>query len=172
MVLGRFRVVMTTLHVSYRRALEMITVAGVEETLRLAHQAFKSLRHPFPRIAVAGVNPHAGENGLFGTEEKDIIVPAINKFKAVNPNIEGPFPCDSLFKKTMRQRFDIFVAHTHDQGLIGIKTLDDMKCVNVTLGLPYIRTSVGHGTAYDIAPFGKADHRGLLAALRVAKRMK
>ena len=167
MVHGRFRVVMTTLHVPYRDVPRLLTPASVFETLRLAHQAFRSARKPFPHIAVAGLNPHAGEDGLFGIEEREAISPAIAKFRGLNPNVHGPFPADSLYKSEMRKTMDVFVAHTHDQGLIAIKTLGKLNCVNVTLGLPYVRTSVGHGTAYDIAGQGVADERGLLAAIKI-----
>ncbi len=171
MVYGKFRVVMSTLHVPYRSVPVLLTQECVYETLRLAHESFRTSRRPLPRIAVAGLNPHAGEDGLFGQEERDSIVPAMNQFKAVNPNLSGPFPADSLYKREMRRSHDVFVAHTHDQGLIAIKTLGGLACVNVTLGLPYLRTSVGHGTAYDIAGKGIADASGLFAACREAFRL-
>lgn len=171
MVYGRFRVVMSTLHVPYRSVPALLTQECVYETLRLAHESFRTSRHPLPRIAVAGLNPHAGEDGLFGEEERNSIIPAINRFKVVNPNVSGPFPADSLYKREMRRVTDIFVAHTHDQGLIAVKTLGGLSCVNVTLGLPYVRTSVGHGTAYDIAGKNIADASGLFAACREAFRL-
>lgn len=171
MVLGRFRVAMTTLHVAWRDVPRLLTPESVHETIRLAHEAAVSRRLPQPRIRVAGLNPHAGEHGLFGDEEQLAIVPAIEKFRRVNPNVEGPIPADSLFKAEYRRTTDYFVAQTHDQGLIAIKALGGIRCVNVTLGLPYVRTSVGHGTAYDIAGRGIADHSGLLAAIREAFRL-
>jgi 4-hydroxythreonine-4-phosphate dehydrogenase len=171
MVFGRWRVVMTTLHVAWRDVSRLLTETAVYETIMAAHEAFATARRPFPVIAVAGLNPHAGEHGLFGDEEERAIGPAIARARAVNPNVSGPWPADSLFKAERRRVTDVFVAQTHDQGLIAIKTLGGLRCVNVTLGLPYIRTSVGHGTAYDIAGQGRADHRGLLAALTLARRM-
>lgn len=171
MVWGRFRVAMTTLHVAWRDVPGLLTPESVYETIRLAHEAAASPRLPDPRIRVAGLNPHAGEHGLFGDEEQKSILPAIEKFRRVNPNIDGPIPADSMFKAEYRRTTEYFVAQTHDQGLIAIKALGGIRCVNVTLGLPYVRTSVGHGTAYDIAGRGIADHRGLLAAIREAVRL-
>jgi len=171
MIWGRFRVAMTTLHVAWRDVPALLTPESVYETIRMAHEAAVSARLPHPLIRVAGLNPHAGEHGLFGDEERRAIVPAIEKFRLVNPCVEGPVPADSLFKAEYRRATDWFVAQTHDQGLIAIKAFGGIRCVNVTLGLPYVRTSVGHGTAYDIAGRGTADHRGLLAAVREAERL-
>lgn len=171
MVWGRFRVAMTTLHVAWRDVPSLLTVDSVYETIRLAHEAAATKRVPHPRIRVAGLNPHAGEHGLFGDEEQLTIIPAIEKFRHLNPNIDGPVPADSLFKAEYRRTTEYFVAQTHDQGLIAIKALGGIRCVNVTLGLPYVRTSVGHGTAYDIAGRGIADHRGLVAAIGEAVRL-
>lgn len=171
MVHGRFRVAMTTLHVAYAQVPQLLTRDAVLTTLRLTHEAFSGPRHRQPRIAVAGLNPHAGEDGLFGREEIDVIKPAMVAFAAVNHNLHGPYPADSLFRPEIRRQYDAIVAHTHDQGLIAIKCAGGLRCVNVTLGLPYVRTSVGHGTAYDLAGTGKADHRGLLAAIRVGLQM-
>jgi len=171
MVWRKFRVAMTTLHVAWRDVPGLLTPESVYETIRLAHEAAASKKLPCPRIRVAGLNPHAGEHGLFGDEEQRAITPAIEKFRRVNPNIEGPIPADSLFKADYRRTTDYFVAQTHDQGLIAIKALGGIRCVNVTLGLPYIRTSVGHGTAYDIAGRNIADHHGLIAAIKEALRL-
>ncbi len=171
MVWGRFRVAMTTLHVAWRDVPALLTVDSVYETIRLAHEAVATRRTPHPLIRVAGLNPHAGEHGLFGDEERISIIPAIEKFRFLNPSVEGPVPADSLFKAEYRRTTAYFVAQTHDQGLIAIKALGGIRCVNVTLGLPYVRTSVGHGTAYDIAGRGVADPRGLVAAIREAVRL-
>ncbi|MFZ2959202.1 MAG: 4-hydroxythreonine-4-phosphate dehydrogenase PdxA [Candidatus Ozemobacteraceae bacterium] len=171
MVYRDFRVVMTTLHVAWRDVPGLLTEEAVYETLRLAHETYATRKNPHPAIAVAGLNPHAGEDGLFGDEEECAIKPAIQRFRTINPCVEGPFPADSLYKKDMRKRFAVFVAQTHDQGLIAIKAEGGIRCVNVTLGLPYIRTSVGHGTAYDIAGKGVADPGGLKAAIREAFRL-
>ncbi|HNW36999.1 MAG TPA: 4-hydroxythreonine-4-phosphate dehydrogenase PdxA, partial [Candidatus Ozemobacteraceae bacterium] len=123
MVWGKFRVAMTTLHVPWRDVPRLLTPEAVYETIRLANEAVASKKLPYPRIRVAGLNPHAGEHGLFGDEERLAILPAIEKFRAVNPNIEGPIPADSLFKADYRRTTDYFVAQTHDQGLIAIKAL-------------------------------------------------
>jgi 4-hydroxythreonine-4-phosphate dehydrogenase len=164
-------VVLATLHIPYHQVLRDLTVESLYHTLLLTQAFFATPRRPQPRIAVAGLNPHAGEDGLFGDEETTIIKPAIERLKGVNPHIFGPFPADSLFKAELRRSYDVFVAQTHDQGLIAIKTLFGIKCVNVTLGLPYIRTSVGHGTAYDIAADCKADPNGMIEAIREADRL-
>ncbi|OIP31703.1 4-hydroxythreonine-4-phosphate dehydrogenase PdxA [bacterium CG2_30_54_10] len=171
MVFGRFRVVMTTLHVPLREVPALLTSESVFDAILSAHMAFRTVRKPFPAIAVAGLNPHAGEHGLFGDEEERAIIPAVARAFGINPNISGPYPADSLFKTEMRRKIDAFVAQTHDQGLIAIKAFGGIRCVNVTLGLPYVRTSVGHGTAYDIAGTGQADHRGLQAAIRLAEQL-
>ncbi len=171
MVLGKLRVVMTTLHVSIQKALSLLSVDSIFDTIVLANSTFSTPKKPYPLIAVSGINPHAGEDGMFGDEEEKFIKPAMKKARKVNPNILGPFPADSMFKSDMRKKFDIFISHTHDQGLIAIKTLGGIKCVNVTLGLPYVRTSVGHGTAYDIAGKGVADHSGMVMAVKEAFRL-
>lgn len=171
MVWRNLRVVMTTLHVAYRRVPELLTRRCFEETLRLTLGAFAGETCPRPRVAVGGLNPHAGEDGLFGDEEQQILIPVMAKWRRRGADLSGPFPTDSLFKPEMRKRFDVFIAQTHDQGLIAIKTLGGLRCVNVTLGLPYVRTSVGHGTAYDIAGRGEADSAGLLEAVKAAFRM-
>lgn len=179
MVFRDFRVVMTTLHVAWKKVPELLTREAIELTLRLAQKAWATPQNPHPKIAVGGLNPHAGEDGLFGNEERIAISPAIAAFRSINLNVAGPFPCDSMFKPDMRRTFDIFVAHSHDQGLIAIKALGDIRCVNVTLGLPYVRTSVGHGTAYDLAGRSRLcndstqrpDHRGMLAAIAEGFRL-
>lgn len=171
MVYGKMRVVMTTLHLSLKKAMESLSVDAVFQTLLLAHFSIASKRDPCPPMAVGGVNPHAGENGLFGDEEIKIVKPAIELFRSVNSNVAGPFPVDVLFKKEHRRRYHAFVAHFHDHGLSAIKALGGIRCVNVTLGLPYVRTSVGHGTAYDIAGKGTADYKGLQAAFAEAERL-
>ncbi|MBF0544536.1 MAG: 4-hydroxythreonine-4-phosphate dehydrogenase PdxA [Candidatus Riflebacteria bacterium] len=171
MVWENFRVVMTTLHVAWRDVPAMITLESVYETIRLAHENFCTSSNPFPKIAIAGLNPHAGEDGLFGDEEDRAIKPAIAKFRNVNPNLGGPFPADSMFTGKMRTDWDVFVTHSHDQGLIAIKALGGLDCVNVTLGLPYIRTAVGHGTAYDLAAGSDYYAGGLSAAVQCAFQM-
>ncbi|MBF0406508.1 MAG: 4-hydroxythreonine-4-phosphate dehydrogenase PdxA [Candidatus Riflebacteria bacterium] len=171
MIYRDFRVVMTTLHVSWRKVPELITIDSVYDTILLAYENFRAVAKPFPKIAVAGLNPHAGENGLFGNEERDHIIPAIERFRGNYSHIAGPFPADSMFTEKMRSEYNIFVTHSHDQGLIAIKTLGGLECVNVTLGLPYIRTAVGHGTAYEMASGNSFDERGLAAAIKCAFSM-
>jgi 4-hydroxythreonine-4-phosphate dehydrogenase len=124
-----------------------------------------------PRIGVAGLNPHAGEHGLFGDEEERVMAPAIAACRARGIDVSGPFPADTLFGRAVRGEFDVVVACYHDQGLIPVKLLAFGQAVNVTLGLPIVRTSVDHGTAFDIAGRGVADPRSMIAAVRLAARL-
>src|SRR5205085_3405650 len=124
-----------------------------------------------PRLAVAALNPHASDRGLFGDEEATIISPAVRQAQGEGVDVSGPWPCDTLFMRAQRGEFDGVVAMYHDQGHIALKLLTGLAAVNVTLGLPIVRTSVAHGTAYDIAGQGKADARSLLEAARVAARL-
>ena len=168
--------VLVSIHMSLRRAIEAVTFDSVLQTLRITHGAVSaSLGRP-PRIAVAGLNPHAGEGGLFGSEEQLIIAPAIAAARAEGLDANGPFAPDTVFMRARNTpakpgEFDVVVAMYHDQGLIPVKYLG-MECgVNVTLGLPLVRTSPDHGTAFDIAGTGRADATSLLAAIRMARRM-
>jgi 4-hydroxythreonine-4-phosphate dehydrogenase len=124
-----------------------------------------------PRIGVSGLNPHAGEHGLFGHQEQDVIAPAIEQARAEGIQCAGPFPPDTIFVRGLRGEFDLIVAMYHDQGHIPMKIIDFNETVNVSLGIPIIRTSVDHGTAFDIAGQGKADARNMKAAMRLAVRM-
>jgi 4-hydroxythreonine-4-phosphate dehydrogenase len=124
-----------------------------------------------PRIAVAGLNPHAGEHGLFGDEEQRVMTPAIDACRARGIDVAGPFPGDTIFVRAARGEFDVVVASYHDQGLIPVKLLAFGRAVNVTLGLPIIRTSVDHGTAFDIAGTGMADAGSMIAAVQLAARL-
>ena len=170
------RTVLASIHVSLRDAIDAVTRENVLETLRITHAALQRELGRVPRIGVAGLNPHAGESGLFGWEEIDAIVPAIAAARAEGIDARGPFAPDTVF---MRARvsagqpgeFDVVVAMYHDQGLIPVKYLGVEKGVNVTLGLPLVRTSPDHGTAFDIAGTGRADASSLVEAIRVAKRM-
>lgn len=155
------RVILVTIHVSLRQAIELVTEASVLRTIELAQKAGKAYGLASPRIAVAGLNPHAGENGMFGREDLDIIAPAIARAKSLGINASGPWPGDTVFMRARNGEFDIVVAQYHDQGLIPIKYLGIDNGVNVTIGLPFIRTSVDHGTAFDIAGQGKADPSSL-----------
>ncbi|WP_064684960.1 4-hydroxythreonine-4-phosphate dehydrogenase PdxA [Rhizobium bangladeshense] len=155
------RVILVTIHVSLRDAIDLVTEDSVFRTIELAHRAGKAYGIPSPRVAVAGLNPHAGENGMFGREDLDIIAPAISRAREVGINASGPWPGDTIFMRARRGEFDIVVAQYHDQGLIPVKYLGIDNGVNVTIGLPFIRTSVDHGTAFDIAGQGTADHSSL-----------
>jgi 4-hydroxythreonine-4-phosphate dehydrogenase len=165
------RVVLVTIHVSLRRALDAITFDAVLQTLRIAHAAAAAWGQTRPRMAVAGLNPHAGEGGLFGDEEIRIIGPAVKAAVAEGLDAHGPFAPDTVFMRARRGEFDLVVAMTHDHGLIPVKYLGVEQGVNVTLGLPFVRTSPDHGTAFDIAGQGKADPASLMAALQMARRL-
>ena len=170
------RTVLVTIHVSLRRAIELVTFDAVLETLRIAHRAAAAWGQPTPRIGVAGLNPHAGEGGLFGDEELRIIAPAIEAARSEGIAARGPFAPDTVFMRarhtaTRPGEFDIVVAMTHDHGLIPVKYLGVEQGVNVTLGLPFVRTSPDHGTAFDIAGRGTADPASLLAAVRMARQL-
>ena len=170
------RTVLVTIHMSLRHAIDAVTFDAVLQTLRIAHHSAARWGQPAPRIAVAGLNPHAGEGGLFGDEELRIIAPAIQAARAEGIDARGPFAPDTVF---MRARdvpdhpgeFDIVVAMTHDHGLIPVKYLGVEEGVNVTLGLPFVRTSPDHGTAFDLAGTGRADASSLRAALRMARQL-
>src|ERR1044071_6276860 len=162
------RIILVTIHVSLREAIEQLTIEGELTVIRLAHRAMTQLGIARPRIAVAGLNPHAGEHGLFGSEDEAIIRPAIQKAQAEGIEVSGPWPGDTVFMHARQGRFDIVVAQYHDQGLIPVKYLGVDEGVNVTVGLPFVRTSVDHGTAFDIAGTGKASHASLRVALEQA----
>ena len=170
------KTVLVSIHMSLRRAIEAVTFDNVLQTLRITHGAVgASLGRP-PRIAVAGLNPHAGEGGLFGSEEQLIIAPAIAAARKEGLNVHGPFAPDTVFMRARNTpakpgEFDVVVAMYHDQGLIPVKYLGVEHGVNVTLGLPLVRTSPDHGTAFDIAGTGRADTSSLLAAIRMARRL-
>ena len=170
------RTVLVTIHLSLRRAIEAVTFDAVLETLRMAHRSAAGWGQTAPRIAVAGLNPHAGEGGLFGDEEIQIIAPAIQAARAEGIAAHGPFAPDTVFMRARNApdhpgEFDIVVAMTHDHGLIPVKYLGVEHGVNVTLGLPFVRTSPDHGTAFDLAGSGRADPASLAAALRMARRL-
>ena len=166
------RTVLVSIHVSLREAIERVQRHAVFETLRIASESVAPLLQRAPRIAVAGLNPHAGEGGLFGREEIEHIAPAIAQARAAGIDAHGPYAPDTVF---MRARggagFDLVVAMYHDQGLIPVKYLGVERGVNVTLGLPFVRTSPDHGTAFDIAGTGRASAASLMAALRMARQL-
>jgi 4-hydroxythreonine-4-phosphate dehydrogenase len=162
------RTLLVTIHLSLRNAIDALTIEGELTAIRLAHEACLQLGVAKPRVAVAGLNPHAGEGGLFGREDIDIIAPAIEAARAAGIDASGPWAGDTVFMRARKGEFDIVVAQYHDQGLIPVKYLGVDEGVNVTVGLPFPRTSVDHGTAFDIAGKGCADHSSLKVALEQA----
>ena len=168
---GTLRVVLVTIHRSLRSVPEAITSAEVERVARLLHRELPGLGATSRRIAVCGLNPHAGEGGMFGREEIEVIAPAVARLRGEGLDVSGPFPADSLFARASKGEFDAVVAQYHDQGLIPVKLLGFGHAVNVTLGLPIIRTSVDHGTAFDIAGKGVADAESMVAAVLLAARL-
>lgn len=167
----RMRVIHVTTHVSLESACHMATTSRILETIRLAHSALGSLGEPEGKIAVAGLNPHCGENGLFGQEDQRQIVPAVEAAIAEGIPTLGPIPPDTLFYRAARGEFGMVVAMYHDQGHIPSKLIAFDETVNITVGLPVIRTSVDHGTAFDIAGQGKANPANMIAAIRFARRL-
>jgi 4-hydroxy-L-threonine phosphate dehydrogenase PdxA len=148
-----------------------VTADRILEALKLADAGLRDLGIARPRIAVAGLNPHAGEDGLFGEEERAGILPALAEARARGIDAVGPFPADTVFLKSSAGAFDLTLALYHDQGLMAAKLLGFSSLVTLLFGLPFVRTSVGHGTAYDIAGTGRADHGSLREAIRVAAEL-
>jgi 4-hydroxythreonine-4-phosphate dehydrogenase len=170
------RVVLVSIHVSLRQALEAVTYVNVLESLRIAHQSLSMLLGRAPKIGVAGLNPHAGEGGLFGREEIEIIEPAMAQARSEGILALGPFAPDTVFmrarqKQGVHAEFDVVLAMYHDQGLIPVKYMGLEQGVNVTLGLPLVRTSPDHGTAFDISGQGLADPSSMVAAIRMARQL-
>ncbi|WOI55207.1 4-hydroxythreonine-4-phosphate dehydrogenase PdxA [Palleronia sp. LCG004] len=166
------RVVPATIHIPLSDVPRALTREGLEATIRITHAALiRDFGIAAPRIAIAGLNPHAGEGGAIGGEEISIIAPVIDALRAEGFDLRGPASADTMFHAEARSRYDAAIAMYHDQALIPIKTIDFSGGVNVTLGLPFIRTSPDHGTALDIAGTGRADPTSLIAALRMAARM-
>jgi 4-hydroxythreonine-4-phosphate dehydrogenase len=168
---GPLRVILVTIHTAIRHVPDMITRDAILKTLRLAKRACGMLGISEPRVAVAGLNPHAGEAGIFGDEETREIIPAIEAAVQEGIHAEGPFPPDTIFYRAYRGEVDMVVCMYHDQGLIPLKMIAFDTGVNVTVGLPIIRTSPDHGTAYDIAWSGTADPASMIEALKLASRM-
>ena len=164
----RLRVVLATVHIPLADVSRSLTQAGLLETIRLTAEWLPKFGVAQPRIGVAGVNPHAGEHGLFGPEDEEVVRPAVNAAAAQGIAASGPFPADTLFVRAARGEFDVVVAAYHDQGLVPVKLLAFGRAVNVTIGLPIIRTSVDHGTAFDIARQGVADEGSLVEAILLA----
>jgi 4-hydroxythreonine-4-phosphate dehydrogenase len=167
----KLRVVLATVHVALADVPRALTRDAVESAIALAAEALPRFGCPAARLALAGLNPHAGEHGLFGDEEARTLVPAVEACRARGIDVAGPFPADTVFVRAMRGEFDAVVACYHDQGLIPIKLVAFGAAVNVTLGLPIVRTSVDHGTAFDIARRGVADPSSLIEAVLLAARL-
>ncbi len=165
-------VVPVTIHLPLREIFKHLSTELVVETGRIvARDLAVRFRISRPRLAVAGLNPHAGENGALGEEDRTIVAPAVARLMADGIDARGPLPADSLFHERARATYDVALCMYHDQALIPIKTLAFYHAVNVTLGLPFVRTSPDHGTAFDIAGTGAADATSLVAALRLAARL-
>jgi 4-hydroxythreonine-4-phosphate dehydrogenase len=167
----RLRVILATAHVPLMRVRETLSTARVLEVIELGAEACRALGVARPRLAVCGLNPHAGESGLLGADESEVIEPAIRAAVAAGIDAQGPFPGDTVFIAAAAGRWDLVVAMHHDQGLIPVKLLDRDRAVNVTVGLPIVRTSPDHGTAFDIAGQNKADPGSMIAAMELAARM-
>ncbi len=165
------RVVLATVHVPLADVPRLLTQSVMERTIALTACELPKFDKVRPRIAVAGLNPHAGEHGLFGHEEQTAIAPAIARCRERGIDVAGPFPGDTVFVRARKGEFDVVIACYHDQGLIPVKLVAFGKAVNVTLGLPIIRTSVDHGTAFDIAGKGVADAESLISAVLLAARL-
>ncbi len=162
------RVVHLTTHRSLRVACDYVTKDNVLAKLKLTHECFQQWGFPRPRIGVSALNPHASDGGLLGDEEEKQITPAVQAARELGIDATGPVPADSVFPQAIRGKYDVVLAMYHDQGHIPIKVHDWARSVSVNLGLPFIRTSVDHGTAFDIAGKGVADHESMLESIRVA----
>jgi 4-hydroxythreonine-4-phosphate dehydrogenase len=171
------KTVLVSIHVSLRQAIEAVTVDNILQTLRITHAAEVAATGRAPHMAVAGLNPHAGEGGLMGREELDIIIPALQQARAEGMQVRGPIAPDTVFMRARAKNgqageFDVVIAMYHDQGLIPVKYLGVEQGVNVTLGLPLVRTSPDHGTAFDLAGTAQADASSLLAAVAMARALR
>jgi 4-hydroxythreonine-4-phosphate dehydrogenase len=165
------RVVLATVHIALADVPRALTRESLEATIDLTAREVPRFGIARPRLAVAGLNPHAGEHGLFGSEEEAVIRPAVEACRARGVAVDGPFPGDTVFVRARRGDFDVVIACYHDQGLIPVKLVAFGQAVNVTLGLPIVRTSVDHGTAFDIAGKGVADPQSMIAAVLLAAKL-
>jgi 4-hydroxythreonine-4-phosphate dehydrogenase len=165
------RTLLVTVHCSLLDAVRKLSVERVLQVIKLAHRSLQGMGIAHPRIAVAGLNPHAGEGGLFGTEDSELIAPAVTQARQQGIDVVGPLPGDTVFMQARKGRYDIVIAQYHDQGLIPVKLLGVEDGVNVTVGLPFVRTSPDHGTAFDIAGNGIADPTSLKTALATAHQL-
>ena len=167
----RLSVVLATVHVPFADVPAVLTAERLETTIRLAQAELPRFGVARPRLALAGLNPHAGEGGLIGEEEREVFAPVLETCRADGIDIAGPVPADSVFRRAVAGEFDAVIACYHDQGLVPVKLIAFGQAVNVTLGLPIVRTSVDHGTGFDIAGRGVADPSGMIAAVRLAARL-
>jgi len=167
----RLKVIHVSTHVSLKTAIDRATPARILDTIRAGNDHLKRIGYESPRIAVAGINPHCGESGLFGTEDDEQIVPAVEMARVEGIDVTGPISADTVYHRAYNGAFDLVVAQYHDQGHIPIKLVAFDTAVNVSLGLPIDRTSVDHGTAFDIAGTGKANHTNMNAAIAYARRL-
>jgi 4-hydroxythreonine-4-phosphate dehydrogenase len=167
----RLRVVLATVHIPLAEVPGAITSEGLFRLFRLTDASLPRFGIAQPRIALAGLNPHAGEDGLLGMQEQQVMRPAVDRARSLGLNVSGPFPADTLFVRAARGEFDVVVAAYHDQGLVPVKLLAFGQSVNVTLGLPIVRTSVDHGTAFDIARQGVADESSMVEAILLAAQL-
>jgi 4-hydroxythreonine-4-phosphate dehydrogenase len=165
------RVVLATVHIPLAEVPRAITRELIEDLIELTARELPRFGVPAPRIGVAGLNPHAGERGLLGREDEEVLRPAIEACTRRGYNVTGPFPADTIFVRALRDGFDVVIACYHDQGLIPVKMAAFGKAVNVTLGLPIIRTSVDHGTAFDIVGTGRADPSSMVEAVKLAAKL-
>ncbi len=167
----KLRVVLATVHVPLAEVPRALTSDRLRTVIQLAAESLPRFGVKSPRLAVAGLNPHAGEDGLLGTEERDVMAPAVAAARSRGIDVSGPWPADTIFVRAARGEFDAVIAAYHDQGLVPVKLVAFGEAVNVTLGLPIIRTSVDHGTAFDIAGQGVANPGSLIEAVRLASRL-
>lgn len=165
----RLKVVPVTTHIPLRQVSNTLTKEKILNCIELTYQGMKIFfGKKMPKIAVSALNPHAGEGGVFGDEEKDIIIPAVEEAREKGIDVSGPYPPDTVYFQALRGIFDVIIGMYHDQALIPLKLIDFFDAVNITLGLPFIRTSVDHGTAYDIAGKGVANERSMINAIKLA----
>ena len=165
------RVVLLSTHVSLKDAIAAVQQGRIEDLVNFTNRTLQTLLGRAVKIAVAGLNPHASENGLFGSEESNEIEPAVRACKESGVDVQGPFSPDTVFLRAYRGEFDAVIALYHDQATIPVKAFSFGSAVNVTLGLPFVRTSVDHGTAYDIAGMGNADESSMKAAVKLAAHL-
>ena len=170
-VAGNLRIVLLSTHVPLAEAIRLVERDRIVSRVNLAHRELQRWGIEKPRIAVAALNPHGAEGGLFGVEEASEIMPAIDACRCDDMNVQGPFSADTVFLRASRGEFDAVIANYHDQAMIPVKCLSFGEAVNVTLGLPFIRTSVDHGTAFDIAGKGIAEHSSMVAAIKLAAEL-